>query len=109
MPATCKTIACILLGAITLTAADKPNPKIQELQRDVAQVQEIVKGLQRSLEVRISTLGTQVQGAADAGGKAAAAVANVQKSVERVAQDQDTKLAPAIGTLGGRIDQVSSA
>lgn len=104
-----QAIVCILLGAASLLAADKPNREIQELQRDVAQLQEIVKGLQRSLEDRISTLGTQVQGALDATGKTGVAVASVQKSVERVAQDQDTKLAPAIGTLGGRIDQVSAA
>src|SRR6266536_1316733 len=104
-----RTTCCILLGATALLAADKPNRDIQELQRDVAQLQEIVKGLQRSLEERISTLGTQVQGAADAAGKAGLAVANVQKSLERVAQDQETKLAPATATLGTRLEQVSGA
>jgi tol-pal system protein YbgF len=109
MPLRFQTIGCILLAATALPGADKPNRDIQELQRDVAQLQEIVKGLQRSLEERISTLGTQVQGAADAAAKTGAAVANVQKSVERVAQDLDTKLGPAIGTLGGRVDQISGA
>jgi tol-pal system protein YbgF len=92
-----------------LGAADKPNREIQELQRDVAQLQEVVKAMQRSLEDRIATLGTQVQGAADSAGKAVAAIGGVQKSVERAAQDQDTKLSPAIGTLGTRLDQVSGA
>jgi tol-pal system protein YbgF len=101
------TIALFLAGA-GLFAADKPSREIQELQRDVAQLQEAVKGLQRSLEDRISNLGTQVQGAADASGKAGLAFASVEKSVERVSRDQETKLAPAIGTLGGRIDQVSN-
>ena len=91
MPPICRTIGCILLSAIALAAADKPNPQIQELQRDVAQLQEIVKGLQKSLEDRISSLGNQVQGAADAAIKTGIAVASVQKSVERVAQDQDTQ------------------
>jgi tol-pal system protein YbgF len=101
-------IAGILLGAMPMLAADKPNRDIQELQRDVAQLQEVVKALQRSLEDRISTLGTQVQGATDTAAKTGAAVINVQKSVERVTQDQDTKLTPAVSALSGRVDQLSA-
>ena len=104
-----RILCCILAAAPAVYSADKPNREIQELQRDVAQLQELIKLLQRSLEERIATLGTQVQGSVEAAGKATAAAGNVQRSVDRLAQDQAQKLATPVATLGGRMEQVSGA
>ena len=105
-----RRILCYTLAAApALYSADKPNREIQELQRDVAQLQELVKTLQRSVEERIATLGTQVQGAVDAAGKATAAAGSVQRSVDQLAQDQERKLVSPVATLGGRMDQVAGA
>src|SRR5262245_5174396 len=98
---------CILAAAPAVYCADKPNREIQELQRDVAQLQELIKLLQRTLEERIATLGSQVQGAVEAAGKATAATGNVQHSIDRLSQYQEQKLAPPVATLGGRMDQVT--
>lgn len=97
----------ILAAAPALYSADKPNREIQEMQRDVAQLQELVKNLQRSIEERMATLGTQVQGAADAAGKATAAAGSVQSRVDQLAREQEQKLAAPVATLGTRMDQVT--
>src|SRR5262245_50337972 len=102
------TRACIgILGlAALLGAADKPNKDIQELQRDVANLEETLRKFQRVFEDRMAAQDKQVQGATEAANKAVAAAAQAQTSVDRLAKDLEQKLAP-LATLGPRMDQVS--
>ena len=101
-----RTGICILGLAAALAAADKPNKDIQELQRDVAALEETLRKLQRAFDERMSAQEKQVQGATDAANKAVAAASQVQAGVDRLAKDLEQKLAP-LGTLGGRVDQIS--
>lgn len=97
-----------ILAVAPLAAADKPNRDIQELQRDVAQLQELVKNLQRSLEEKLGTIQTQTQKSADSAAQAGAAVAAVQRSLDQGLKDQDARLVPQVTGMNARMDSVSS-
>jgi|SoiMethySBSTD1v2_1073268.scaffolds.fasta_scaffold153183_2 TolA-binding protein len=101
-----RTCICLVGLAVGLAAADKPNKDIQELHRDVANLEETLRKFQRAFEERMAAQDKQMQGATDAAAKAVAAAAQVQVSVERLAKDLEVKLAP-LASLGGRVDQLS--
>jgi len=93
--------------AAALPAADKPNRDIQELQRDVAQLQELIKGLQQGLDQRFSALGGQIQGMAESVEKVNGTVASLQKGLDQIAQDQKSGVVPAVAAQGSRVEQMS--
>jgi TolA-binding protein len=89
--------------AAMLPAADKPSREMQELQRDVAQLQESIKGLDQ----RFSTLGGQMQGMAESVEKVNATVATLQKGLDQIAQDQSRNIVPVVTAQGSRVEQMS--
>jgi TolA-binding protein len=95
--------------AAALPAADKPSREIQELQRDMAQLQETIKALQQGLEGRFTAFGTQLQGMAASAEKVSATVASLQKGLDQIAQDQSRNLVPAVNAQGTRVEQMSGA
>ncbi len=94
---------CVLMAAAAAPAADN-NRDIQELQRDVAQLQEMVKNLQSGLDQRFSTVTTEIQGIGQSVDKVNATVAALQKNLDQVAQIQ-----PTLATQGTRIDQATAS
>lgn len=97
----------ILIAATPLSGA--VSREMQELQRDVAQLQDLVKSLQTTVNERLSALETHVKSSADAASQANAAVAAVQRTLEQMLRDQENKLVPPMAALGTRMDQVSSS
>jgi len=97
-----RTGIALMLAAAAM-AADKPNldNEIKELQRDVAQLQEMVKTLQMSMEQRVTAVTAQVQGIGASLEKMSAAVASMQKGIEQVG--------PAVSAQGGRIQQTTES
>jgi TolA-binding protein len=91
-----------------LPAADKPNLQIQELQRDVAQLQELVKGLQQGLDQRYSAIEAQMKAAAESAEKVNATVASLQKGLDQIAQDQSRNIVPVVTAQGSRVDQMNA-
>ncbi len=100
-------VLCLLLPASWLPAADKPNREIQELQRDMAQLQEMIKGLQQGMEQRAAAAAAQMQAVTASLDKVNANIAGVAKGIEQVAQDQDRKVVALIAGQGNRIDQAA--
>jgi TolA-binding protein len=95
--------------ATALPAADKPSREIQELQRDVAQLQETIKALQQGIEGRFTAMGAQMQGVVEAAGKVNSTVASLQKGLDQIAQDQSRNIVPVVTAQGGRVEQMSGA
>ena len=62
----------------------------------MAQLQELVKNLQRSLEEKLAAIQTQTQKSADSAAQAGTAVAGVQRSLDQSLKDQDAKLVPQV-------------
>ncbi len=99
----------LLTAAGALAAADKPSQEILELQRDVAQLQEMVKNLGQAMDQRAAALNSAIQGVAASVEKVNASVAGLQKGIEDAAQEQSGKIVPAIATQGVRIDQTAQS
>jgi TolA-binding protein len=96
----------ILVSVLPLSAA-AVNREMQELQRDVAQLQDLVKALQLSVNEKLAALQLQAQHSAEAAAQANSAVATVQRSLEQVLKEQQDKLVPPMVAMGTRMDQVS--
>jgi len=98
-----RTGIALLLTAVTMAAADKPNLEndMKELQRDVAQLQEMVKTLQASFEQRLTAVTTQVQGVEASVEKVNASAATIAKAVSQVG--------PVVESQGRRIEHINEA
>jgi TolA-binding protein len=95
-----RIFSLLLIASAALLAADKPNREIQELQRDMAQLQEEVKALRQTLDQRIGDATTQMQ-------TIAAAMEKVNSSLA-ASQEQERKIVPMVAAQSTRVDQVSS-
>jgi tol-pal system protein YbgF len=99
------TVWILLAAPCTMMAASK---EMQELQRDVAQLQDLVRQVQRSQDEKFAALQVLVQQAVDASNRANTAVAVIQSSLQQNLKDQEGKVvAPVVG-LSSRMDQVSN-
>ncbi|MGA3097613.1 MAG: tetratricopeptide repeat protein [Bryobacteraceae bacterium] len=84
------------------------NKDMQELQRDVAQLQDMVKSLQRSQDEKFAALQVLVQQSVNVANDANKSVAVIQSSLQQSLRDQEGKVvAPVVG-LGGRMDSMSN-
>lgn len=99
-----RAILCLFLAAAVLPA-QKPSREIQELQRDVAQLQDMVKTMQQALEARLTAMSTQIDTVGGAVAQVNANAGALQKAIAQVAQDQERKVVPAISEQGTRLDQ----
>ncbi|HML15951.1 MAG TPA: tetratricopeptide repeat protein [Bryobacteraceae bacterium] len=80
---------------------------LQSIQRDVAQLQEQVKELQRSQDERIGSLQAMLQQSVDASNKVAAGLVALQRDIESKLSDQQNKVVAPVASLGTRLDQTS--
>ncbi len=96
--------ACLWLAPTPLAAASK---EIEELQRDVAQLQDQVKQLQQSQDRQLAQVLVLVQQSLNAANDASKAVAVIQSGFQQNLQNEETKVvAPVVG-LNTRMDQMS--
>jgi tol-pal system protein YbgF len=98
--------AWILVASPSLALA--ANKEIQELQRDVAQLQQQVRDLQRSQDEKFAALQVLVQQAVDHASRANTAVAVIQNSLQQSIRDLESKVVPPVAGLSARMDQVSN-
>jgi len=100
----------LLLLSMALSPALLLGQKKEELvsiQRDVAQLEDQVKQLQKSLDDKTAALTALLQQSIDASNKAAAAVAAMQHGVDQKLADQQTKLVAPLATMGAKLDEMS--
>jgi tol-pal system protein YbgF len=99
---------CVWVLVASPTLAFAASKEIEELQRDVAQLQQQVRDLQRSQDEKFAALQVLVQQAVDNASKANTAVAVIQSGFQQNIRDTETKVvAPVVG-LASRMDQVSN-
>jgi len=106
-----RVLVCGLLAAALVTVSPEPAPaaskEIQELQRDVAALQDMVKALQRSQDEKLATLSERVQQALTSANDTSRAVAVIQSGFQQSLKDQESKVVTPVVSLGTRMDQVS--
>jgi tol-pal system protein YbgF len=95
----------LLLNGGSIFAASK---EMQEMQRDIAQLQDQVRSLQSSFDQKMSAVQTLLQQALDAGNKANMGVAVLSSTVNQTMERELTsKLAP-IASLAAKVDNTNN-
>jgi TolA-binding protein len=106
-----RIFACGVFVAAMLSFTPSPasaaSKEIQELQRDVAQLQDQLKQLQQSQDRQLAEIRVLVQQSLAAATDATKSVAVIQSGFQQNLRDQESKVvAPVVG-LNTRMDQVS--
>jgi tol-pal system protein YbgF len=99
---------CVWVLIASPTLAFAASKEIQELQRDVAQLQQQVRDLQRSQDEKFAALQVLVQQAVDNASKANTAVAVIQNSFQQNSRDLESKVVTPVVGLSTRMDQMSN-
>jgi TolA-binding protein len=100
---------CALLLIASPAFAFAASKEIQELQRDVAILQDLVKQLQQSQDKQLAALGAVVQQSLDAANRANTAVAVIQSGFQQSGNQLKTDVVGPVVGLSTRMDQVTSS
>src|ERR1700722_16893738 len=97
-----------LIGLVLVPALmmGQKKEELQSIQRDVAQLQEQVKELQRSQDAKMTALQGMLQQAVDALNKVATGLTAMERDVSTKLNDQQSKLVTPVATLGTKVDQM---
>ena len=96
------------LAVFAPVSSSGASKEIQELQRDVAQLQDQLRQLQQSQNQQLTEIRTLVQQSLNAANDANKSVAIIQNGFTQSIREQENKVvAPVVG-LGTRMDQVST-
>ncbi len=100
----------LLTAFLTLTSSVLSAQKKEDfiaLQRDMAQMQDQMKELQKSQDEKMAALTTLVQQSLDASSRISTGLMTLQKNVETTLVDQQSKVVVPVVGLGTKIDQMS--
>jgi TolA-binding protein len=100
---------CVLVLIASPTFAFAASKEIQELQRDVAILQDMVKQLQQSQDKQLAALGALVQQSLDAANRADKAVAVIQSGFQQSGNQLKTDVVGPVVGLSTRMEQVTSS
>ena len=78
-----------------------------ELQRDIAQLQDQVRSMQRSMDEKLSALTVMIQQTLDSSNKANIAVAVLESGIRDRMKDQEAKLVIPVANVGAKVDSFS--
>jgi len=100
----------ILTALLTIAPqrSSAASKEIQELQRDVAQLQEAIRAIQRSQDERFTKLDTLVQQSLNSASDAGKSVAIIQNSIQGSLQDMQSKVSAPVVGLSKRMDDMSN-
>jgi tol-pal system protein YbgF len=100
----------LLLVTMVLSPALLPGQKkedILSMQRDIANMDDHVKQLQKSVDEKMAAMMALVQQSLELSNKTSAAMAAMQHNVDQKMTDQGTKLVAPVATLGAKVDEMS--
>src|SRR5437016_12908914 len=99
-------LVCFLLTGPGFTFA--ANREMQELQRDVAQLQEQIKLLQRSQDEKFASITELARQAIEAANRANTGVAVISSNLDKSLKDQVEKVVTPVVGFSGRMDAMST-
>jgi TolA-binding protein len=101
-------VAAVAVLSLTPARSFGANKDIQELQREIAQLQDLVKQVQQEQDQKLIEIRTLVNTAITSANDATRAVATIQGSMQQSLREQESKVvAPVVG-IGTRIDNLSN-
>src|SRR5260370_12761627 len=83
------------------------NKDIQELQRDVAMLQDQVRNMQRSLDEKFGAMQTMLQQTLDSANRTNTAVAGMQSRFNDAVKEQQQGGGSQMNSVGQKLDQMS--
>jgi tol-pal system protein YbgF len=83
------------------------NKDIQELQRDVAMLQDQVRNMQRSIDEKFGAMQTMLQQTLDSANRTNTAVAVMQSRFNDAVKEQQNSMGPQINNVGQKLDQMA--
>jgi len=99
---------CALVAAMAIVLAPMgsraADPKLQELQRDVASLQEQLRLLKESQDKQLAALTVLVQQALDTSNRSNTGVAVIQNNLQQSLKDMESKVVTPVVGLGTRLD-----
>lgn len=93
------------LAPTSLMAQKKED--IVAIQRDLANLEDQVKQLQRAQDEKMAALQQMLQQTVDASGHVNTGLSAIQKELDARLNDQQTKLVAPLATLGAKVDQMA--
>lgn len=103
------TARAFMLAALLLTPLPSlAQRNIQELQRDIAQLQDMVRQLQQSQNEKMAALTVMVQQALDAANKANTSVAVLDNSIRQTLRDQEKSVVAPVAGVGVKVEQMAT-
>jgi len=100
---------CALVLIASPAFAFAASKEIQELQRDVAILQDLVKQIQQSQDKQFAALGEMVRQSLDAANRANTAVAVIQSGFQQSGNQLKTDVVGPVVGLSTRMDQVTNS
>jgi TolA-binding protein len=97
----------LLSMAVSTVLLGQKKEDILSIQRDVANMDDRVKQLQKSFDDKIAALTALVQQSIDASNKTSAEMTAMQHSLDQKMADQQSKLVAPVATLGTKVDEMS--
>lgn len=97
-----------LLLVLTVPAAFGQKKEIMEMQRDILQMQDQMRTLQRSQDEKLAALQVLLQQTLDAANMANTATAVLEASLRDKLKDQEKNLVVPVAGLGTKVDQMAS-
>jgi TolA-binding protein len=95
----------LMFGPSLLMGQKKED--IVAIQRDLANLEDQVKQLQRALDEKLAAMQGMLQQSVDASGHVNTGLASIQKEIDAKLNDQQTKLVAPVATLGAKVDQMA--
>lgn len=96
------------LAAFFLTTAFGQKKEVMEMQRDVLQMQDQIRALQRSQDEKLAALQVLVQQTLDAANKANTTAAVLEASLRDKLGEQEKSLVAPVAGLGTKVDQMAN-
>jgi TolA-binding protein len=101
-------ILCALAAALALVVAPMgsraADPKLLDLQRDLASLQEQVRQLKESQDKQLAALTALVQQALEAGNRSNTGVAVIQNNLQQTLKDMEAKLVAPVAGVSAHLD-----
>jgi hypothetical protein len=103
-----RRLCVLILAAAPVVSFAAASKEMQELQRDVALLQEQVRQLQQSQDKQLAAITALVEQAVDAANRANTSVAVIQNGFQQSVSQQESKVvAPVVG-LSTRMESMSN-
>lgn len=97
----------LAMAVAPMVTFGQKHDELVSIQRDVAQLEDQMKQLQKTLDEKTAALNALLQQSIDASNKTMAALTAMQQNLDSKLAEQQTKLVTPVATMSAKIDEMS--